>query len=125
MRRNDSKSYGNPTMGRNVTMDRRLRKRLRDLPTKQAHDPQKENTPLPHYYQRRDPSIPANRNGPYHGITATTRTQCHTNHRRPWMLPRSHLPTMFGHHYRPRNCATLSGLRLLMVRPTDQNDQRP
>src|SRR6266446_4155834 len=33
-RRNDPKGYGNPTMDRNATMDHRLRKRLRHMPTK-------------------------------------------------------------------------------------------
>src|SRR6266403_4294477 len=50
-RRNDSKGYGNPTMDGDATVDHRLRKRLRNLPTKQNHVSQKENTALPHHYQ--------------------------------------------------------------------------
>src|SRR6266404_8185251 len=40
------------------------------------------------------------------------------------MLPRSHLPPMLGYYHRSRDCAALPGLRISMVRPTNQNDQR-
>ncbi len=37
-------------MDRDVTVDRRLRERLRNLPTKQNHDPQEKDTTLPHHH---------------------------------------------------------------------------
>src|SRR6266436_1616464 len=40
------------------------------------------------------------------------------------MFPRSHLPPMLGYYHRPGDCAALPGLRISMVRPTYQNDQR-
>src|SRR6266403_1157627 len=40
------------------------------------------------------------------------------------MLPRSHLPPMLGYYHRSGDCAALPGLRISMVRPTYQNDQR-
>src|SRR6266403_4384541 len=111
-------------MGRNATMDRRLCKRLRNLPTKQNFDAQKENTTLPHHHQRRHSPFPTNCNGPYHRTPAATRTQRHTNHSGPWMFTRGHLPPMFGYHYRPRYHAALPRLRLPMVWLTNQNDKR-
>ena len=106
-------------------MDRRLCKRLRNLPTKQDYDSQKENTALSHYHQRGHSPLPTNRNGPHHGTPAAARTQCHTNHSRPRMFTRSHLPPLFRHHHGPWNCPTLLRLRLPMVRPTNKDDKRP
>src|SRR6266404_7587582 len=40
------------------------------------------------------------------------------------MLPRSHLPPMLRYYHRARDRAALPGLRIPMVRPTYQNDQR-
>src|SRR6266446_8299241 len=108
-------------MDRNAAMDCGLRKGLCDLPTKQNHDPQKENTALPHHDQRRHSPFPTNCDGPYHWTSAATWVQCHTNHRRPWMFPRSHLPSVLGHHHGSRDCTTLSGLCLPMVWPADEN----
>src|SRR6266403_4085868 len=112
-------------MDRDATVDRRLCKRLRNMPTKQNFDSQKESTTLPHHYQRRHPPLSTNCNGSHHGTPAATQTQCHTNHSRSWMLMRSHLPPMFQHHHRPRNCPALPGLRLPMVWPTNQDHKRP
>src|SRR6266403_2369838 len=111
-------------MDRDAAMDRRLRKRLRNLPTKQNHDPQKENTPLPHYHQRRHPPLSTNRHGSHHRTPAATRIQCDTNNRGPRMLTRSHLPPVLRYHHRARNRAALPRLRLPMVQSTNQNDQR-
>src|SRR6266403_5499919 len=122
---NNPESYGDPTMDRDATMDRRLHEGLRDLPTKQNHDPQKENTALLHHHQRRHPPLPTDCDGPYYGTPAATWTQCHTNHSRSWMLTCSHLPPMFRHHHRPWNCPALPELHLPMVWPTDQDDKRP
>ncbi len=105
-------------------MDRRLCKRLRNLPTKQDHDTQEEDTALPHHHQRRHSPLPTNCDGPYHGTPATTRVQRHINHSGPWMFTRGHLPPVFRHHYRPRHRAALLRLRLSMVRLTNQNDKR-
>src|SRR6266446_4999380 len=111
-------------MDGNVTMDRRLRKRVRNLPTKQNYDPQEENTTLPHHYQRRHPPFPTNRNGPYHGTPVATWAQCHTNDSGSRMLTCSHLPPLFRHHHRPRHRTALPRLRLSMVWLTNKNDQR-
>src|SRR6266478_319062 len=40
------------------------------------------------------------------------------------MLPRSHLPPMLGYYHGSGDCAALPGLRISMVRPTNQDDQR-
>src|SRR6266403_2722504 len=88
-RQNNPESYGNPTMDRDATMDSRLRKRMHDLPAKQNHDPQKENTALPYHHQRRYPPIPTDCNGPYHRTSAATWAQCHPNHSRLRMFVRS------------------------------------
>src|SRR6266481_9613403 len=110
-------------MDRDATMDSRLRKRMCNLPTKQTHDSQKEDTALLHHHQRRHPPLPTDCDGPYYGTPAATWTQCHTNHSRPWMFTRGHLPPMFGYHYRPRHCAALPRLCLPMVWLTNQDDK--
>ncbi len=105
-------------------MDSRLRKRMHDLPAKQNHDPQKENTALPYHHQRRYPPIPTDCNGPYHRTSAATWAQCHPNHSRLRMFVRSYLPPMFRHYHRPWNCPALLRLHLPMVWPANQNDKR-
>src|SRR6266436_9420938 len=91
---NHPKSHGDPTLDRNVPMDSRLHQRMCNLPTKQNPHSLNKDTPLLHYDKRRNPPLPTNHNGPYHGSSAASWTQCHTNHSRPWMLMRSNLPSM-------------------------------
>ncbi len=125
MRRNNPKSYGDPAMDRNATMDRRLRKRLRNLPTKQNHNTQEEDTALSYHHQRRHSPFPTNCDGPDHRTSTATQIQCHTNHSRSWMFTSGHLPPLFRHHYRSGHRAALLGLCLPMVWSTNQNDKRP
>ncbi len=106
-------------------MDSRLRERMCSLPTKQDPDSQEKNTALLHYYKGRHSPISTNRNGSYYGTSSASWTQRNTNHSGPWMLTHSHLPPMFRHHHRPRNCPTLPRLHLPMVWSTNQNDKRP
>src|SRR6266436_6047149 len=107
-----------------VPMDSRLRKGMRSMPTKQNSNPQEKNTTLPYHHERRHSPLSTNCDGPYHRTSAASRTQRHTNHSRPWMLLHSYLPPVFRHNHRPRNCPTLSRLRLPMVWVTNQNDKR-
>ncbi len=106
-------------------MDSRLRQGLCNLPTKQNYHSLEKDTPLPYHNKRRNSPLSTNCDGPNHRTPTASRIQCYTNYSRPWMLPCSHLPTMFRHDHRPWNRPTILRLCLLMVRATHKNDKRP
>jgi hypothetical protein len=106
-------------------MDRRLRERLRDLPTEQDPNAQKENPALQNHHHKRSTTFPTNRYGLDHRTTPTQRVQRNPHHRRSRMLARRNIPSMFDKHHGPWNSPSLFGQRLPMVRTPHKSHQRP
>src|SRR6266478_5055357 len=97
-------------------MDIRLRKRLRQLPTKQNHHTSKESTPLSNHDSPKHPPIPTNRNGPHYRTTNATRIQRHPYNHRSRVFKSRYFPTMYGYHHGTRDRSTIPRPHIPLVR---------
>jgi hypothetical protein len=106
-------------------MDRRLRQRMRSLPTKQKLDA--PNTPPYIPYRPRPPGKPIRRDsdGSHHATPKERSIRRHTHDSRPRMHKSGHLPPLLDHHYGRRHRQPLSEQRLSVVRTPQEDDIRP
>src|SRR6266852_3700618 len=100
----------------NEPMDSRLRKRMCHVSIEQSSNPQKEGSPLSYHNPRNIDAIPTNRNGSNHETAQSPRKRRYPHYRRPWLLTSSNIPPVHVNYHQPRNCATVPGQRLQVVR---------
>ena len=123
-RLNNPKSKANSVMAWNDHMDHQLCQGLCNVPTEQNPDTQTEDPTIPHYYRKGNVTLPKDSNGPDYRTTKTQRKGRHPHHCRPQMLKSCDIPPMFNHNHGTRNCATIHGPYVSMVRTSYQSNQR-
>ena len=108
-------------------MDRTIRKRMRQMPTKQEPHETSKSTPLPHPHTDRRTPIPDRSNGPDHPTPNQQRIRRHPHDSRPRMHESSRIPPLQNNDHRTRSSQTILRQRLPMVWPTQQGHirQRP
>src|SRR6266403_5130289 len=105
-------------------MDIRLRKRMRQLPTKQDSHASEKSTPLPDYHSPKHPPVPTNCDGPNHRATDATRVQCNPHNCRSQVFKSCYLSTLYRHDHGTRDCLVIPGSRIPMVRTPLPYDKR-
>jgi hypothetical protein len=108
-------------------MDRTIRERMSQVPTKQKSHKASKGTPLPNPHANRCSPIPNRGNGPDHPTPNQQWVRRHPYNSRPRMHESGHIPPLQNNHHRTRSSQTILQQRLLMVRPTQQGHirQRP
>src|SRR5258708_6518276 len=107
------------------TMGSGLRQGMCYLSTKQNYYSSSENLTLPYHYRTRSAPFPASLYGPYHWFTPCPGPRRNTNHCRPRVLPKCHIPTLFYRHHRSRDCPTISRTRVPVVWTPNETNHRP
>src|SRR5713226_4492622 len=112
-------------MARDETMGSRLRQGVLRLPTKQNPYSSPKDPTLPYHHRTPNPTVPTGLHGPHHRPTPDSRPRCDTNHRRPRVLSKRHILTLFHHYHRGGNRPTVPRTCVPMVWPSNQTNHRP
>jgi hypothetical protein len=110
-------------MERDEQMGHRLCKRVCNMPTKQNHNPSKENAIILDHHRTRDASLQTSRDGPNHQPPKAQWERCDPNDYRSWMLMSSGLPSLCNNHHRARDCPVVHGPHLQMVQIPHEGDK--
>jgi len=105
-------------------MDRRLRLRMRNVPTREDPHTSNSNSVVQDPYHPWNPTIRNRRNGPHHRPTTKWYPGLNPHHHRPWLHLRRPVPPMLLYNYRPKGSPTVPRQRLQVVRLAEQDDLR-
>ena len=98
-------------------MDRTIRKRVRQMPTRQESYKTSEGPPLPHPHTDQRTPVPDRSNGPDHPTPDQQRVRRHPHDSRPRMHESGRIPPLQDNNHRTRSGQTILRQRLPMVRP--------
>ena len=127
MRLDDLHSQKSCLVSSHVQMGRKLRQRMRQMPTKQSTHTLNYRPTIQNQCSTPGPTIQSSSHGPSHPTPQQQWIQRHSYHCRSWLHQSSTIPTLHHKYNRRKNCQTLSGQCVSMVRNSLQNHigQRP
>jgi hypothetical protein len=108
-----------PTLlvARHERMDCTIRKRVRQMPTRQEPYKTSQGPPLPHSHTDQRTPIPDRSNGPDHPTPDQQRVRRHPHDSGPRMHESGRIPPLQNNNHRARSGQTILRQRLPMVRP--------
>ena len=105
-------------------MVRTIREGMCHMSAKQKPHTPTPNTAIQNTCTGKCPTIYADCNGPYHGITQKPGIRQHPNHSRSRVYPRRNLLTMYDQCHGTTNRPTILSTRVPMVRTPPETDHR-
>jgi hypothetical protein len=123
--RNDPSNQKAILVAEHERLDRRIRERMRSLPTKQEPNSPKEHPTVSHRPAPKSEPIRRSSNGSNHPTPQEWSLQRHTNHSRPRMHESSPLPPLCNHHHGRRHRQTIPPQCLSVVRNPQKDNHRP